>query len=298
MIEFALRTTGRQIDLDSTLDCGQTFRWSKDGEWWKGVVRDTVLFLKENSDGIIVRSSSESLLGRDVYSGIESYLGLEDDLQMIHSTLEKRLRAFDLKVRAVSEKALSEASGLRILRQDSFEMVVEYILSTRNSIPMIRWMSDRLSELFPENRIDFCGESYYAFPSLSQLKNISEETLINLKIGFRVPWLLKLFSKIEKESYFSGLSTLTVEEKLEELTKHDGIGYKVGSCVILFSYGELSAFPVDIWISRVMKDLFAFSGSTKKLMRFGMDSFSPYGGYYQEALFRYYRTHKLGRDFK
>jgi len=297
VIEFTLKPAG-PIDLDSTLDCGQTFRWRKEGDWWKGVVRDTVLFLKENSDGIIVRSSSKSLLGKDIYEEIGNYLGLGDNLEEIHSIILERLKCFDQRVRIVSEKALKEAEGLRILRQDPFEMVVEYILSTRNSIPMIRWMSDKLSELFPENRIDLCQESYYTFPSLEQAKGISAEALTELKIGFRVPWLMKLFSDIETEGYFSRLSSLAAEDLLEELMKHDGIGYKVGSCVMLFAYGKLSAFPVDIWVSRVMKDLFALDGSTKKVMQFGMDSFFPYGGYYQEALFRYYRTHKLGREKK
>ena len=294
MIEFSFRPE-KPIDLDSTLDCGQTFRWVKDGEWWKGVVRDTVLFMKESLNEITVKSSSSSLLGMDISTGIIHYLGLEDDLDEIHSTLSRRLSRFNRSARDISERALSEASGLRILRQDPFEMIVEYILSTRNSIPMIRWMSDSLSAAFPENRVDFCGETFYKFPSLGQAKLISEELLTNLKIGFRVPWLMKLFSRIDQESYFSQLIPLTVEEKLEELIRHDGIGYKVGSCVVLFAYGELNAFPVDIWISRVMKDIYGIEGSTKKIMQFGMNSFFPYGGYYQEALFRYYRTHKLGR---
>jgi len=294
MTKFCLRID-RPLDLDSTLDCGQTFRWTKIDGWWKGVVRDTVIFLRQERRELRVKASSGMLFGEDIDRALERYLGLEDNLEAIHDSIRDRFSALEPETARISVKALEEAQGLRILRQNPFEMVVEYILSTRNNIPTIKKMSDGLSAQFSENRIEFEDEVFFSFPSLEQTKTIKAEELEELKIAFRVPWLIKLFDSLNSEEYFESLRTLPLNAKLEELTKFDGIGFKVSSCVTLFAFGELNSFPVDIWITRVMKDLFGVTGSTKKVMEYGMKTFFPYAGYYQEALFRYYRTHKLGR---
>jgi N-glycosylase/DNA lyase len=282
----------KSLDLDATLDCGQTFRWTASDGWWTGIVRNTVVRLKKERNELRVKASSDKLLGKDIDLGLISYFGLEDNLEEIHIDIEKKLASMNSKVSIISKKALEEARGLRILRQDPFEMLVEFILSTRNNIPTIRKMSDGLSAIFAENMVEFEGETFFLFPNLEQARHIEQQRLEELKIAFRVPWLLKLFT-LESESYFDSIRHLPLNIKLDELMKFDGVGYKVGSCVTLFAYGELNSFPVDIWISRVMKDLFEVSGSTKKVMEYGMKTFYPYAGYYQEALFRYYR--KKGR---
>jgi N-glycosylase/DNA lyase len=289
--KFCLRID-KSLDLDATLDCGQTFRWTARDGWWTGIVRNTVVRLKKERNELRVKASSDKLLGKDIDLGLISYFGLEDNLEEIHIDIEKKLASMNSKVSIISKKALEEARGLRILRQDPFEMLVEFILSTRNNIPTIRKMSDGLSAIFAENMVEFEGETFFLFPNLEQARHIEQQRLEELKIAFRVPWLLKLFT-LESESYFDSIRHLPLNIKLDELMKFDGVGYKVGSCVTLFAYGELNSFPVDIWISRVMKDLFEVSGSTKKVMEYGMKTFYPYAGYYQEALFRYYR--KKGR---
>jgi len=290
--KFCLRID-KSLDLDATLDCGQTFRWTARDGWWTGIVRNTVVRLKKERNELRVKASSDKLLGKDIDLGLISYFGLEDNLEEIHIDIEKKLASMNSKVSIISKKALEEARGLRILRQDPFEMLVEFILSTRNNIPTIRKMSDGLSAIFAENMVEFEGETFFLFPNLEQARHIEQQRLEELKIAFRVPWLLKLFT-LESESYFDSIRHLPLNIKLDELMKFDGVGYKVGSCVTLFAYGELNSFPVDIWISRVMKDLFEVSGSTKKVMEYGMKTFYPYAGYYQEALFRYYR--KKGRE--
>lgn len=295
MIKFSLKLD-TAFDLDTTLDCGQTFRWEKTDGWWKGVVRDTVLFLKQSGKKLDVIASRDTLLGMDIDEGLRKYLGFEDDLEEVHSTLEMIIRSLPERTKELSLNAVKQARGLRILRQDPLEMTVEYIISTRNSIPTIRKISDLLSAKFPENRVEMDDEVFYTFPSLEQLKHLKLEDLLEIKLGFRADWLYELFQNLEDEMFFEELYDKPLMEKLEELMKIKGIGYKVGSCITLFAYAELNSFPVDVWIKRVMKDLFGVNGSTKKVMEFGMETFAPYAGYYQEAVFRYYRTHKLGRD--
>lgn len=295
MIKFSLKVDVA-FDLDTTLDCGQTFRWGKIGSWWKGVVRDTVLFLKQSGKTLDVIASRDTLLGMDIDVGLRKYLGFEDDLEEIHFTLKRIIQDLPERTKELSLNAVQQARGLRILRQDPLETTVEYIISTRNSIPTIRKISNLLSAKFPENRVEIGGEEFYTFPSLEQLKRLKIEDLLEIKLGFRADWLYELFQNLEGEDFFERLYDKPLMGKLDELRKIKGIGYKVGNCVTLFAYAELNSFPVDVWIKRVMRDLFGVNGSTKRVMEFGMETFSPYAGYYQEAVFRYYRMHKLGRD--
>ncbi|MFO7881804.1 MAG: DNA glycosylase [Kosmotogaceae bacterium] len=280
------------FNLDLTLDCGQTFRWEKTNGYWKGIVRNTVLFIKQNGNELEVYSTSSTLLGRDLINGIKYYFSLDHDLQSITNSLIGRIETHNGFPRTVSIEALEEAKGLRILRQDPFEMVVEYIISTRNSIPNIKRISDNLSAFFPENRVTLNEETFYTFPTLKQLKKLSIKDFRELKLAFRSSWLFELLKGIESEDYFKELKNLSLNKKLEKLMLHKGIGLKVASCVALFGYGELNAFPVDIWVKRIMEKLYNITGSTKNIMEFGMQNFSPYAGYYQEMLFRYIRTRK------
>lgn len=280
------------FNLDITLDCGQTFRWEKNNGYWKGIVRNTVLFVTQNSNMLKVWSSSKTLLGRNLINGIKHYFSLDHDLVTITNHLSGKLKFFNEYSRSVSLDAFKESSGLRILRQDPFEMVIQYMISTRNSIPNIKRISDNLSAFFPENRLMINDETFYTFPTLKQLKGLSINDFRSLKLAFRSTWLHELTEKIESEDFFIKLKELSLKEKLETLMRYKGIGFKVASCVALFGYGELNAFPVDIWVKRIMEKLYNITGSTKKIMEFGMQSFSPYAGYYQEMLFRYIRTRK------
>ncbi|RKX50574.1 MAG: 8-oxoguanine DNA glycosylase [Thermotogae bacterium] len=293
MVKYELRVP-ELFDLDITLGCGQTFRWIKEDNWWKGVVKDTALMMKQQGREIRVIASSDKLFGKDLDVALRYYLGFDDPLVDILTELEKLAKTFPETAKRISLRSFEEGKGLRILRQDPFEMTVEYIISTRNNIPSIRKMSDALSALFHENHIELNGEVFFAFPDLIQLKKLSMENLKELKLAFRTPWLYELFQNIDSEEFFHDLRKLSLDEKLESLMKHKGIGFKVASCVTLFGYTELNSFPVDVWIKRVMKDLFNIEGSTKKVMEYGMKEFYPYAGYYQELLFRYYRS-KFGR---
>lgn len=110
MTKFCLRID-KPLDLDATLDCGQTFRWTARDGWWTGIVRNTVIRLKQERNELRVKASSDSLLGRDIDRGLISYLGLEDNLEEIHIDIEKKLASMNSKVSDISKKALEEARG-------------------------------------------------------------------------------------------------------------------------------------------------------------------------------------------
>lgn len=283
------------LDLNTTLNCGQAFRWDKSGDCWKGVVRSTALKLFQNEKKITVISSSPELLGMELDSGLAYYFGLDHDLGSIHSTLRTISKGFESRTCKIIDSALTEARGLRILRQDPFETTIEYMISARNSIPAIKRSIEKLASRFPENLVELDGESFYLFPELEQMKLLTIDDLERLSLGFRSEWVHGLVQSLEDERLFAELNKVSLEEKLQELMKVRGIGCKIASCVALFSMSELNAFPADVWILRMMNDLFGITGTTQVVTETGMSMFSPYAGYMQEALYRYYRENKLGR---
>jgi N-glycosylase/DNA lyase len=283
------------IDLDVTLDCGQTFRWEKSDAGWKGIVRNAALKLSQKDGVITAISSSPALIGMDLRDGLSTYLGLNDDLDVIHSHLIEISKDYDPRCRQIIEAALVEAKGLRILRQDPFETTIAYMISARNSIPAIKRSVEALARYFPENRVVLDGEAFFLFPGLEQMKLLSVKDLERLNLGFRSQWIYRLVQSLEDERFFTNMTKIDLDGKLNTLMGVYGIGFKIASCVSLFAYGELNSFPADVWILRMMKDLFGITGTTKAVTELGMRMFSPYAGYMQEALYRYYRTNKIGR---
>jgi len=278
---YTLKTDS--FDLDSTLDCGQTFRWYKDGNGWFGVVLDRVIRAQQHGNTLKILTNKP--WSREE---IREYFGMEDDLETVRETLLKKAKAFSERTSKVFEEAFIHSWGLRILRQDPYEMTISYLFSIQTSIPQIQKKLERLAGLFTENRISFLGKEVYLFPSLDQVKELRLSDWQSLGLGFRAEWVYGVVQRVDK-SFFQRLTKLTLSEKLQELLQMKGVGYKVASCIALFGYGELNGFPVDVWVRKIMEDLFGLKGSTKKLMEKGMEFFKPFAGYAQEYLFREYR---------
>lgn len=294
MFEIELKCP-EKFNIDCTLDCGQTFRWRKSGNIWKGVVKDTALLLEKENNILKVKSSKHSLFGMSLKEGLRYYFGFDDNLEKIHRFIKDLSVSFNERTKNIALKALNDGEGIRILRQDPFEATVEYIISARNSITNIRNISDRISEYFEENEVSLDGEIFYKFPTFEQFESLNENNFRDFKTAFRAKYLSKLAETIHSETFFKKLYTMNEISIIEKLIKIKGIGYKIASCITLFAYGKLNCFPVDIWIIRAMKDLFGIESNTIRIMERGMEMFSPYAGYFQEILFRYYRLNYEGK---
>jgi len=283
------------FNLDHTMDCGQTFRWNKlkDGSWL-GVVDGDLLILKQENSELHVKSSAENLFGMELDEGIRYYLGLNDDLDTIKDNIVENLKLYGFYEQSVlTDKVFDLYRGLRILRQDPWEMLIEYLISARNNIPSIKRTIEKLCRLFPENKRQFDGIEYYVFPTLKQLKKLSLRELESINLAFRANWIYDTVRSVDPEKLYS-LKGRSFNDKLEYLLTLKGVGYKIASCVMLFSMEEFSAFPVDVWIERVMFNLFNVKGSTKRVMETGRKYFGAFAGYAQEYLFKYFRTLQKG----
>jgi len=280
------------FDLDVTLCCGQAFRWNRQGEWWYGVVKENAFKIRQIGDFL-------EFEGADI-EFVKGYFGLDDDLPKILSQISK-----DEHI----EAATKAFRGLRILRQDPWECLISYICATYKNIAAIKKMLLNLSKAFGQK---VCYDSYdfYTFPTPEKLAKATAKELAKCGLGYRAEYVSETAKMIFENGFeLERLRKISYEEAREELLNFPGVGLKVADCVSLFSLGKLEAFPVDVWIERVMQNYYAnhFSKgfiekiSAKKspakseyeqMSLFGRRYFGEYAGYAQEYLYHYERMQK------
>ena len=234
------------FSLAYTLESGQLFRWVRRGEWWSGVVSGGVLRLKQ--EGEILRCVTNSdRLGSEF---VTRYFRLDVDLDHILAGISR-----DETV----SRAVEKFYGLRIVGQDIWECLASFVLATNTNIPRIRRMVDAVSSRYGD-AFEFEGEKYSAFPSPQALAAASEKDLVDCGLGYRAPFLRRVaLSVSEGKVDFQALANLGYLESKKLLTRELlgeklllGVGQKVADCVLLYSCGKEEAFPIDVWIARVL----------------------------------------------
>lgn len=279
------------FNLGFTLQCGQAFRWNKGGGWWYGVIGEKTFK---------IRQMGNQLEFENVVSDfVKDYFGLNDDLPKIFQQITK-----DNHI----ETAVKKFKGLRILRQNPWECLISYICATYKNISAIKQMLFNLSRKFGD-KVYFDGYDFYTFPTSERLAKATIEELASCRLGYRAKYVSETAKTVYENGFdFERLRKITYEKAMEELLNFPGVGLKVADCVLLFSFGKLEAFPVDVWIKRVILKYYAnhfskefirkISGKNLltcseyvKLNSFGRMYFGEYAGYAQEYLYHYERTH-------
>ena len=269
-----------------TFDCGQCFRFNKisDSAYF-GIAFGKPLEIEETDDCIILHNTSED----DFQNIWRGFLDLDRDYGKIKAAVTG------------SDKIMREAvqcgSGIRILKQDTWETIVSFIISQTNNIPRIKGIIERLCESFGEP-VEYKGKTYYSFPSAEKINSLSLEELSIIRAGFRDKYI-----KAAAEAVVSG--SLSVQA-LEEMSTPDakkalmsvkGIGSKVSDCILLFGLARADSFPVDVWIKRIIEHCyFQSEQSIKTISDFAEKKFGALGGYAQQYLFFYARENKIGTD--
>lgn len=295
-MSFQLRVP---FNLNATLCCGQVFLWEPHGDWWFGVVGDRVLRLRQ-------RGETLEFAGADLQF-VNRYFRFDDDLDAIAREIGK-----DEHVKA----ALNEFWGLRLIRQEPWECLISYICATYKSVAAIQLMLQKLSARFGE-RLRFEGCDFYRFPTARRL---ALATLIELEtcgLGYRAKYVLNASRMVADRSFdVVELRRMSYLEGKQVLMGFPGVGAKVADCVLLFSLEKLEAFPVDVWMKRVLlrhytscldaetvRKFTAQKGLTdsayKKLNTFAREYFGKFAGYAQEYLYHYERSqrnHKLEKE--
>lgn len=253
-----------------TFLCGQCFRWEEESDGsFTGIAG-------ENAANISMDGNSLVICGGGTPEFWENYLDLKRDYGKIQETLSKD---------TIMKTAIESGWGIRILKQDIFECLISFIISANNNIPRIKKIINKLSEMYGDKKKEL-GKTFYAFPKENQLFNIKAEDLAPLSAGYRAPYIaeaVKQFAGIDKEK----IKTSPLVEARAELCKIKGVGPKVADCILLFSAGRFGVFPTDVWVKRVMRELYGFSEN--ETARRGEEKYGELAGIAQQYLFYWRR---------
>lgn len=276
MIKIELKDVP-DFNLAHIFECGQCFRWKREEDGsFIGVIKSGVVQISKNNNGFRVESNIDNK------DEILKYLDMDRNYAEIKKVLCK------------DDKYLKEASdygyGIRILNQDSWEMLISYIISAANNIPRISKTIENISKAYGKE-VKFKGEKYYLFPTPEELSKATVQDLRNLNLGFRDKYVFEATQMIiNGELDLEKIKKLPYKEAKKELMKVQGIGEKVADCILLFSMQKLEAFPVDTWIKKVMAELYLDSKNVKKISAYAEIKFGKYAGIAQQYLFYWKRT--------
>ena len=259
-------TNIKDLDLEQTLDCGQSFRWKKQNDGsFKGVAYNKSVSMNMQGDTLYIDNATEE----DFEKIWKNYLDLDLDYGKIRKDISK--------IHPVLKDAAKYAPGIRILQQEPYEALCTFIISQNNNIKRIKGIVERLCESFGEQLQD--GE--YTFPKAEVIAQLTEEDLSPLRAGFRNKYIIDGAKKVASgEVNLEICKTLPYEEARAELMKIKGVGVKVADCTLLFGMHRIEAFPVDVWMRRAMEKLFPDMTA---------EDFGKYAGIAQQYIFHYSR---------
>jgi N-glycosylase/DNA lyase len=273
--------------LADTLTSGQAFRWHFRDEGWESVIRSRWVRLFEEANGIRATAVKSS----DNWDFLRDYLQLNTNLQKVVASFPRDEQM---------QKAVAECRGLRLLKQDPWECLASFILSSTKQIVQIQQIVGLLCERFGEKVPGPGSEPWYAFPTVARITSLTEPDLRCCKMGFRAPYLKGTAEMIARgEVNLESITRKDVTSARAELMRFPGVGRKIADCVLLFAYGFQQAFPVDVWVLKAIRELYfpRKRPNAKKILDFTGKYFGPNAGYAQQYLFHYMRT-RVGREGK
>ena len=275
MIKIKLK---KAFNLDSTVTCGQIFRFiKKEDSSYDIVLKDRVINVYRKEEFLYVSSNVED----NLKSVVEDYFDLNND----YDTMNEILIKSDKKL----ENAINFSKGLMMIRQDPFETIIEYIISANNGVNQIANALNLIAEKYGK-RVEFNNNTYYLFPQYKDLKDINEEDLRLCKVGFRDKYLKLIIDRINNgELKLDEFYNLNTEDALAKLMENNGIGPKVASCILLFAYQKYDVFPVDTWVKKIMKSSYNIEGE-KNIRTFASNTYGKYSAIAIQYLFNYSRN--------
>jgi N-glycosylase/DNA lyase len=285
------------FDLQSTLESGQSYLWwREDGQdyeadtqyggtaWYMTTTRRTgtpeVVRVRQKNGLLEWESTIEA------EQVVSDRLRLEDDLDAIRASTPDH---------DILERAFDEYWGMRLVKDPPFGSLVSFICSAQMRVARIHEMQQSLREAFG-SPVEFDGKTYFAYPTPEQLAAASEDTLRDLNLGYRAPYVKRTAEMVARgELDPATASDMEYEAAREHLTQFVGVGEKVADCVLLFSLGHLQAVPLDTWIRKTIGEYFPdcdrgkYAETSRAIReRFG----GEYAGYAQTYVFQHIRNRK------
>jgi N-glycosylase/DNA lyase len=275
-----------EYDLGATLTSGQAFRWVAQASAWEAVVAGRWVRLRQVEAGILAETAEDVTS----WSWLADYLQVQVDLAAVLANFPPD---------EPLQKAVRACRGLRLLRQEPWECLAAFILSSTKQIVQIQQIVRALCECYG-NPVPSLGPTQaYAFPAPERLAQVTEPELRQCRMGFRAPYLLAAAQAVSSGALdLAALTSMPTERARAALLQIHGVGRKIADCVLLFAYGFQDAFPVDVWIAKALRELYfpKRRPSTKRLLNFSRTHFGPYAGFAQQYLFHYMRTEHPTRN--
>lgn len=274
----------KSFELEHIFECGQCFRWNKqENGSYIGTFKHNVFKVEKQTNRIIFTGICDG----DIQNICNEYFSLNEDYEKIKKNLAK--------IDKYLKKSIEFGKGIRILHQDLWETLISFIISANNNIPRIKKIIERLSQNYGK-KIEFEGKKYYTFPSPEELAKASVEDLRNLGLGFRDVRVYETTQRVLKGKI--DLQKIEKEKRIEEIEKNlleiPGVGPKVADCIMLFALKKYQVFPIDVWVRRVMSELYFENKEQKpqKIKQFVEQYFGDKAGLAQQYLFYWRRELK------
>ena len=268
-----------------TFECGQCFRWIRqfDGSY-TGVIRGQVFNIKKNNDSLLEIKTSLT----DCEEILQDYLDLKRDYAEIKSVLSED---------SIMKKAIDFGYGIRVLKQEHWECLASFIISANNRIPMIMRSVENIAKSFGKP-VEFEGKIHFSFPEPEELVGIDEEKLALCGVGFRCKYIRHAARMVASgELDLNEVENMDSKTAREELMRIPGVGPKIADCVLLYSYGKPDVFPTDVWIKRVVEELyFGRDAKLPEIQNFAVSKFGSLAGFAQQYLFYYARENRIGSN--
>ena len=263
------------INIDNSINSGQVFLWEKNGPDWYGVNGQDIL--KINKNGII----------KSVLNSKTNFFRKNDNMQEIIKSISK-----DETVK----KSVKQYEGLRIFKQDPFQCMISFIISSNSNIQKIKNSLEKISKKFGK-KVKIQNKEFFLFPKPEKLANASIEEIKKCGVGYRAPFIKQASKMIVlKKINFKYLEKCDYQEAKKNICLIPGVGNKVADCILLFSLNKLEAFPLDTWMIKILEKYYSnqFNIETKTITEKQyqilhekiVNYFGPYCGYAQQFLFK------------
>ena len=263
------------INIDNSINSGQVFLWEKNGTDWYGINGQDILKINEN--GII----------KSILNSKTNFFRKNDNMQEIIKSISK-----DETVK----KSVKQYEGLRIFKQDPFQCMISFIISSNSNIQKIKNSLEKISKKFGK-KVKIQNKEFFLFPKPEKLANASIEEIKKCGVGYRAPFIKQASKMIVlKKINFKYLEKCDYQEAKKNICLIPGVGNKVADCILLFSLNKLEAFPLDTWMIKILEKYYSnqFNIETKTITQKQyellhekiVNYFGPYCGYAQQFLFK------------
>ena len=266
----------KDFDVIQTLNCGQIFRFVIDGNSAKVYSMDKYAHITWDGKRVVICTDN-----------VEYFYNFFD-LDRDYSQIKDKLRKDDFL-----KSAVDYGSGIRIINNDVYEIIISFIISANNNIKRIKNSIEYLCQHFGKHL-----GNYFAFPTLNELKKVTIQQFKQAGLGYRAEQMFDTVQKLTDKDIES-LKSRNKEQQFKFLLSLKGVGEKVANCIMLFGLGVKDVFPVDTWINKVYNDLTNTNTTDrKKITQELIARYKDLSGYAQQYFFYYYRDNKINTRIK